>query len=438
MKSIYKNLVLGIFLTVFAVCAAPTFAQDVCADIDANTALYNKYIANYAGTAAQKKIAIEAGKEYIQKYEACATVEKDAAGKETKKLTFADQIAYFKENVSVLEDSLKKEENRMADKGMYDKFNAATKAKNVAEILASGKEVIAKYPNADSTLDVAIVMASATFDEVIKNPTANTYNNDLITYAKKAIELIEAGKTSKNYGVGPYSLGTKPKALGILNYSIGLGMLSDQAKKKDAAVYFYKSSQHESVFKNVPLVYQAIGANYLDEFLKIDTERKAKLIAKGNKDDEETLAMEALQKGYADRAIEAYARAYKYAKADPKQKKEYVDTLSTRLKELYAFRYAGKALDNVDTYATTVSSKSLTEPSTAITPVKEEAPATTTPTSGTTTPATTPATTPPTNTTTKPATTPPAKPATTETDTTATTTTKTKTKKPAPKKKGTR
>ena len=39
MKTIYKTLVLGVFLAVLAV-VSPTFAQDVCADIEANQALY--------------------------------------------------------------------------------------------------------------------------------------------------------------------------------------------------------------------------------------------------------------------------------------------------------------------------------------------------------------------------------------------------------------
>lgn len=419
MKNIYKNLLLGTALTVCA-AVAPTYAQDVCADIEANTALYNKYIANYDKGIAQQKVAVEAAKEYIQKYENCAT--KDAAGAETK--TFAEQVKYFKESIPALEKSISDVEKLEADKAMYAKFNTAAKAKNVADILASGKEVVAKYPNENTTLDVVIVMASAAFDELLAKPTVNTYNADLITYAKKAIEMIEAGKTSKNYGIFTYSLGTKTKALGVLNYSIGLAMLNDPAQKKDASAYFYRSSQYDSAFKNAPLLYQAIGANYLDEFLALDKKRLEVVKDNNGQDNEESLAIEAMQRGYADRALEAYARAYKNAKAERAPRKEYVDSLATRIKEFYAFRYEGKTLDNVDTYTTTIVSKPLTEPKTEITPVKEEVPATTTTTPATTTPATTTTTT----------TTTPTKP---ETNTTADTTAP-KAKKPAPKKKGTR
>lgn len=427
MKTIYKNLALGMFLTVFAAAfAAPTFAQDACADVDANAALYKKYLDNYAGTLAQQKIAVEAGNEYIKKYEACMTVGKDAAGAETKTLTFADQITYFKENVPALAKDIKLREDVARDKPMYDKFKAGFLGKNVADIVSSGKEILSRYPDDKDSLDVAITIASAAFDDLLAKPTATVYKADLITYAKIAIDKIEAGKPSKSFGYKNYTLGTKVKALGALNYSIGLAMVNDPAMKKEAVGYFYKSSQYDSVFKNVPLLYQAIGSTYLDEFLRIDADRKKIIAENKGVDTPESLSLELMQKGYADRAIEAYARAYKNAKADKAAKKEYVDTLSTRLKELYAFRYDGKALDNVDTYAATVSSKTLTDPKAAVTPVKEEVPATT-PAAGTTTPATTPMTP-------KPATT---KPATTETGT-ATATTKPKAKKPAPKKKGTR
>jgi tetratricopeptide (TPR) repeat protein len=432
MKAIYKNLALGIFLTVFAaVTAAPTLAQDVCKDVDANQALYKKYTDNYAGTLDQVKTAIAAAEEYIQKYEAC----KDDKGV----ATFAEQVNYFKGALPERKDFVDKSVKAAEGAKLYERFNTAAKAKNVAEILASGKEVVAKYPN---DLDVIIIMASAAFDEVIAKPTVTTYNNDVITYSRSAIEKIEAGTKSESgkHGALSYQLGTKDNALGILNYSIGYTMLLDPSRKKEAAPHFYKATQYNSNIKNNPFIYQAIGANYLDEILALDKKRTDIIKAAGGTDTPESLAVEAMQKGYAERAIDAYARAYKSAKGDPKAKKEYVDSLSTRLKELYPTRYTGKTLDNVDTYVASVTSKTLVDPTTTVTPVQEEAPAT----PATTTPANTTA--PATGTTPKPATTTPTKPvsstttssdAATDTNATATTT-KTKAKKPAPKKKGTR
>ncbi len=444
MKKIYKNLALGGFLTLFAaVTAVPSLAQDVCKDVDANTALYKKYTDNYAGPELTKiETAIAAAEEYIQKYEPC----KDDKGA----LTFADQVNYFKGALPERKEFVKKSADAAVGQKLYDRFNASLKAKpaNPGETIESGKAILAKYPDADGSVDIAIAVASAAFDELIAKSTASTYNTDLVTYAKKAIAMIEAGKKTENFGVGVYNLSKKTNsaaanksaALGILNYSIGLAMLNDPAQKKEAVNYFYKSAQYDSPFKNNPLLYQAIGANYLDEIIALDPKRKDIIKANGDKDNDESLAIEAMQRGYADRALDAYARAYKSAKADTKQKKEYVDGLSTRLKELYANRFTGKTLDNVDTFAATAASKTLVDPATAVTPVKEETPATTTttpPTSGsTTTPATKPTPTAPakpvSSTTTKPA------EASTEAEKTTATMTKAKAKKPTPKKKGTR
>ena len=428
MKTIYKNLALGIFLTVFAAAfAAPTFAQDVCKDVDANQALYKKYTDNYAGTVEQVKTAIAAAEEYIQKYEACKD-DKGAA-------TYAEQVNYFKGALPERKEFVKKTEDAQIAQALYTKFDAAAQSKNAANILASGKELLAKYPN---DLDVNIIMANAAFDEVIAKPTVTTYNNDVIAYAKKSLDLINAGTKSDSgkYGARTYALGTKDNALGVLNYSIGYTMLLDPSQKKEATPYFYKATQYNSNIKNNPFIYQAIGATYVDEIIALDKKRTDIIKAAGDKDTPESLEIEAMQKGYAERALDAYARAYKSAKGDPKVKKEYVDNLSTRLKEIYPTRHTGKTLDNVDTFVASATSKPLVDPTTAVTPVKEEAPATPA--------ATTPA--PTTGTTPKPATTTPTKPVsstatnpeTTTTDADAVTAAKAKAKKPAPKKKGTR
>jgi hypothetical protein len=274
---------------------------------------------------------------------------------------------------------------------------------------------------------------------------------------------------TKEYGAINYVYKDKDNALGWMNYNIGYIMYYRQNNKKEALPFLYKATQQKSATKNFPDIYRAIGAWYLDEAIKIDKDRKAKIVAAGDKDTDETLAMLANQKGYADRAIDAYARAYKIAKDDKNSKKEYTDNLYSRLKELYVFRYDGKT-EGIDQFVATVQSKPLADPSAAITPVKDETttpPATTSattpaePATSTATPAapatskpatatpTTPksATTPKPTTPTKPATTPTKPPSTTTTqkaetpaDVSETTakTAKIKAKKPTPKKKGTR
>jgi len=464
MKTIFRFLALGILMAVFsAVTVTSSFAQDQAAE---KAALYKTYMDNYDKPELEKiETAIKAAKEYVEKFGA------NAADKE--------QVDYFKTAIPDLEKSVVqikeaqgKAEKAKTTQALFTRFDTALKGTggkaNPSETYASGKEIVAGDPN---FLDVIIVLGSVGFDQAVLPTPVDTYNEDTIQYAKMAIQKLEANTPSKtgNYGVLQYAYKNKDypdgksNALGWMNYNIGYITYYRQgkdnpAKKKEALPFLYKATQYTSFNQKNPFLYQTIGAWYLDEAIKIDKDRKAKITAAGDKDTDETLAMLAMQKGYADRAIDAYARAYKFSKDDKNSKKEYTDNLYARLKELYVFRYEGKT-EGIDQFVATVQSKPLPDPSAAITPVKDE---TTTPpatTSTTTSPATTSTTTPaesapakPTPAASKPATTTPTptptKPASTTTppkaetseDVSATTakTNKTKAKKTTPKKKGTR
>ncbi len=460
MKTIFKKLGAGFFMAgCIAVAGTKAFAQDasadVCKDIEGQQASYKPFTDNIPPAAPkptieQTQTAIKAGDDYVQKYGACP---------ESK-----DIVSYLNTNLPKMKERVAKL-IAARDKGaVLTKFDAAAKGKMVADVFTSGKEILNKEADyQDVALDVNLAMVSAGFEQTLATTPVDTYNADTINYAKSAIQKIEAGKTSPNWGVWSYNFkvdATKYKdnkayALGALNYIIGnvdyyrLGK-DNPEKKKEALQYFYKSTQYEAFTKTDPTIYQAIGAWYLDQALKIDGERNAILKANGNKDTPETLAMVGMQKGYADRSIDAYARAYKLAKDNKTAKIGYADGLYTKIKDLYAFRYDNKT-EGIDQYVTTVQNNPLPDPSTEITPVKVDPVTDPAPTTNTNTP-------PAADTTTKPATTPTTKPATTPTTKPATApkkpvslndaksssspnvsdTEKSNVKKPAPKKKGTR
>lgn len=473
MKTIFKNLGLGLLMTgslvfvgtnAYAQDAATAPAADVCKETEQQQALYKQYTDNTVkgATIEQTEIAIKAGEEYVQKYGACA---------DQKQL-----VDYFNKYIPGMKTRVAKAKKGAAQDAIITRFDNAAKAKNTAEVFASGKEILAKEADfADVSLDVAITLASAGFEQAKAKPPVDTYNNDTIAAAKNAISKLESGKTADAWGVYTYSLkqgkdskfkDQKAYTLGTLNYFVGNIMYlnqgtNDAAKKKEALPYLYKATQYDSFAKAEPFVYQAIGAWYIDEALRIEKERQAILAAmpeKERKDNEQTLAMVGEQKGYADRAIDAYGRAYKLAKANPKADKAYVDNLYTRLKEYYGFRFDGK-VENMDASIAKADTTPLPDPGTPITPVKiETTEPTTAPTTGTTTPTTGATTAKPAADTTKPATgTTTTKPATTATPKPATapttgatkpagtaatdakvTDSKAAVKKPAPKKKGSR
>ena len=433
MKTIYRVLVLGILMMAFtAVIVTPTFAQDGQAE---KVALYKKYTDNFDKPEIEKKkIAIEAGKQYIEKY---------GANAEDK-----DQVDYLKTAVPQLEEVVKKVEGDKVKNDRLKRFDAAVRGKNTADSFTVGKEVLANEP-ADSTipLDVEIVLASLGFDQAVTK--VDTYNNDAVNYAKSVIQKLEAGKTSKNFGAFQYEYKNKDNALGWMNYTIGYITYYRQDKKNESLPFLYKATQLNSDTKKFSDIYRIIGLWYLEEALRIDKDRLAKIAAAENKDTDETLALLALQKGYADRSIDGYARAYSIASATGSTAtKEYKDGLYSKLQDLYKFRYDNK-IEGIDAYVSTVMNKPMPNPATPVAPVAADTTttATTTPATTTTTPSTTkpsptptpttkPATTP---TTTKPSTTPATKPISTTTtpktdvnsSSQATTTTPAKSKTPA-------
>jgi hypothetical protein len=431
MKTVYKFLVLSVMMAAVTVAnTSLTFAQDD----EAKTKLYTDFIACYKETDRAKRDACyRLAKEYIDKY----GTDQD------------EYIKFVRARYALYEKTLKEE----SDRDRMNRFDAAIKnAQNVNadEAFAAGREVLAIRPD---LIDVPIVLASIGFDQAAAKTPNTRYNNDAINYAKMAIQQLEAGKPSAtgNFGVYAYSYKTKEfpdgknNALGWMNYIIGYIMYTHQNQKKEALPYLYKATQINSATKTNPAIYQLIGNWYVDELLRIDRDRLEKIKAAGNQDTEETKQMLALQRGLADRAVEAFAKAYHVAPTDPAAK-AYRDSLLARAKELYGIRFENN-MTGFDAYLATVRNKNLTDPTTAVTPIAEDPTTTTgsnTPSAATnltssTTPAaatTTARTSNATNGTSTTAATNGASTTKATTTTTKTTTTKTPAKKPVAKKKG--
>lgn len=425
MKTVYKFLMSGAMALALTGAAATTsFAQDDPAQ-EAKIALYTKFTDCYAkrktASAAELDSCYAVAKEYVDKY-----------GSET------DQYITFVKKAYTTYTTSKASTDRI------NRFNDAVKdpkAINMEAAVASGKELTTD-PDA---VDVPIVLASIGYDKASAQTPDDKYNADTIMFAKMAIDRINAGKVSPSgqYGAYNYVYKTqkypdgKNNALGWMNYYIGYIMYNRMKQPKEALPYLYKATQVNSETKNTAEVYRLIGNWYADEFARIDKDRIAKVQAANGEDTDETKALFALQKGYAERAADAYARGYKVV--SPTATQAYKDALLTRSKQLYGIRFNNDPakVDGYDAFATAAIAKPFVDPTTAVTPV--EIPAETTPTTGTPTTGTAPTTTPSTGTpkpTTAPTTTT-TKPSTTTTPTTttkpSTTTTPSTTTKPVAK-----
>jgi hypothetical protein len=364
--------------------------------------------------AAVKKTAMECGREYVKKYEA-----KDAGDPEKKAIN-----DYLRKKIDTYDKAMAAKAEEEINIALYARFDTAYKATKTSktwtqasanEVFVAGKAILAKFPD---DIDTILDLASIGYDRTRETPPNNTFNADTLNYAKMAISKIEAGKPSEKdmYGAYlPYKTKTyadgKNNALGWMNYVIGyLNNVGKTGADKSTVDSFYKAQQYKTsqVCKFYDL-YDRVGYWYLEDFNKQGTEMGVKLKASGNKETPETLQIYALQKGIADRALEAFARAYKNAKDVPNAKA--ADSYLKTSTEIFKFRFNKKvvAAGEVETYLNGLLAKPFTEPNAVIVPVVEVAPVvtppTTTPTTGTGTTPTTKPTTP----TTKP-TTPPVKP----------------------------
>lgn len=367
MKTVYKFLVLSVMMAAVAVAnTSLTFAQDD----EAKTKLYTDFIACYKEQDKAKRDACyRLAKEYIDKY-----------GNDTD-----DYIKFVKARYDKYLEVVK-QEGLQATIGRFDSLLKNNQNPNPDEAFPLGREVLAI--DQSLVVDVPIALAIIGFENASAKTPNTKYNNETINYAKMAIQQIEANKPSKtqSYGIWSFSYKTKEfpdgrnNALGWMNYIIGYIMYTHQNQKKEALPYLYKATQINSASKTNPAIYQLIANWYVDELLQLDKKRVEAIRAAGNQDTEETKQMLAVQRGLADRAVEAFAKAYHVAPTTP-DAKAYRDSLLARAKELYGIRFENN-MTGFDAYLASARNKALTDPTTAVTPVAEE-PTTTT---GSTTP----------------------------------------------------
>jgi hypothetical protein len=370
MKTIFRFLSVGMLLMAFlAVGSITGFAQSGCDDAAGKADLDGKFRNNYASKdIAARKIAVDAGKQFIEKYGECP---------DTK-----DFVDYLKANIPPMEADIKKKEAAAVTQGRYNKFDAAYKAQNWDEVYAAGKEILATEPD---NLDVILVLGSIGYDQSFKKNYK--YNDDTVRFAKLAIQKINSGTTSKNWGVFDIHYKNKEDALGWMNLTIGYITYYAQNNKKDALPYLFAASQANSDTKSNPIVFEPVGAYFFEDVKKLAEEVQTMIKEQTNmpatatdeeraKKDAEIKAKIAMLNGTTERAMDAYSRAYSLAKANPKTK-PYADGLYKQLQALYNVRF--QKTDGLDTYISSTVAKPMPDPTSAVTPVSDPEPTATAP-----------------------------------------------------------
>lgn len=287
--------------------------------------------------------------------------------------------------------------------------------KDYVKAFELGKQVLAEEPE---SLKVLIDLAYAGYAS--KNPALSA---DSLTYAQKAIQMIESGKTLEAWT--PYM--SKEDTLGYLYNATG--SLNLQKDPGVALKDFIKAAQFNGKISKLPATYATIAQTYeASAYAKLASDYEVKHKGK-DETPESKLAVENINQ-IVDRMIDAYARAVAIAGNDPAEqanKKVWMEELTKW------YNYRNKSTAGMDQLIAGILAKPLPGEPTPLTtlPVSATGPATTTPgdtASASGTPAKPAA----------PASDAAAKPASTTTPATNTTTTgtpKPATPKPSPKPK---
>jgi tetratricopeptide (TPR) repeat protein len=352
MRNLIRLLTLAALATFFAL---PSFAQEAAAPAAANPCeeaargeMYTRYYelkgkkdAKGQPDAAAQKEAYGIGQEYLTKYASC----NDTYSKAVQKFVTQYGEAVRKVgNVAELNDALYKN-------------------KDYAKAFQVGQQMIAADPE---NLSLLIQLGYAGYNAQSLNPPLTTFSPTALGYAKRAIEMLEAGKTPSEWVL----FKSKDEALAYLNFAVGEYMIkSDPA---GAIPFYLKSFALESPVKTTAPAYARLAAAYqVGQYDPLQKEFTAKYGGKPETD-ESKFALNNLNQ-VMDRVIDAYARAVNLAGNDPKvaaDKKVWLETLTG----FYKFRN-NDSTTGLDAFIASATSKPLPAPFTPQPYVPSAAPA---------------------------------------------------------------
>lgn len=236
--------------------------------------------------------------------------------------------------------------------------------KDFTKAFEQGKLILSDEPE---NLRVLIDLAYAGY--LAASSKVNTFNADTLTYARKAIQLLQAGGTLENWA--PYT--TKDEALSYLNNTIGVLTITENPS--EALRHLLKAAQLEGKLKKDAITYGYLGDAYQSgPYDKLAAAYKACCEGK-DETPESKLALENLNQ-VIERMIDAYARAVALSGSDAAnqaRKKAWMETLTT----WYKFRHKDSDAGLTEMIAS-VMSKPLPPEPTPITTLPAATPATTT------------------------------------------------------------
>lgn len=372
MKTIFRFMIFGVVLTAFTAVATTAGHAQACTEIDAIAASDAVIRANFPKIATLK-VAVDSAKVYLEKYGECEST-KDFSG-------------WLKAQLPDWEKKVKLEDDRVWSKPRADKFDNGIKTAKFEDAYASGAELLTKYPdNMNLILPLGLIGLYESYKNNFK------YNDDTIRYAQLAIGKFKAGgveaKKDKDgkpvldatgkelYGSFQF-VRNKDEALSELTYALAHINFYGKKDRKTALPYYYEVTQMPGIYKDEPRLYVTLGSYYGEESTPIAKEivaliEKQKAAATEEekvKIDVEIKAKEGLYKGYTERALDAYSRAYSAADEKIASEKTLKAGVYKTLQTLYEGRFEKK--DGLDAYILALASKPLPNPTSDVTPISD-------------------------------------------------------------------
>lgn len=358
MKNLIRSLTLAAFaLSAFALpvwaqdaapAASPAAAANPCEEA-ARGEMYTKYYelkkkedAKKQPDPAAQKEAYAIGQEYLAKYASC----NDSYSKAVQKFVtqYGDAVRKVG-NATELNDAL------------YVK-------KDYAKAFQVGNQMIAADPE---NLSLLIQLGYAGYNAQSLNPPLTTFTPTSLGYAKKAVEMLEAGKSPSEWVL----FKTKDEALGYLSFAIGEYMINNDPA---GALPYYLKAAALAPTKDIALTYGRLGWAYQAGVYKPMQEA---FTAKYKEEtDESKHALNNLNQ-VMDRVMDAYARAIRLAGTDPKFAQAKTEWMQ-QLTDFYKFRN-NNTTTGLDAFIASTASKPLPEP---FTPQPYVPPATPAPSTG--------------------------------------------------------
>ncbi|HKX82629.1 MAG TPA: hypothetical protein VJL58_00285 [Pyrinomonadaceae bacterium] len=292
-KPFLRFLGLAIFLT-FSTLAAHAQADPkpaAACDTEALTALYNKFLFENRGALAERKAASATAKQYLSKYGEC-TAEHE------KKITV------------FLKDWQVKHETAIDESKCIDAVdNTPAKASQLcAPYLARDPENLRAY---------LLLSLAGIKDTRAADKTAT------VKAARKALELIKAGKKVEHWVVG----NSKDEAANTLEYYSAY--LTMDARPVEAAASMLKFARSDTKYSKEPNTYYYLGqAVYKGEVRELVAEYNQK--CPNHESTPECDAANAKVEAAIDRVIDAYARVIALSVDNP----EYARIATTAKPEL--------------------------------------------------------------------------------------------------------